>query len=130
MKGTIDHIICDPPFLSEECQTKGETSCTTQISTRDCHLTMPSKAALTVRWLSRSWGISPAASIVCSKKPRANLASRLIICTGERMDTLVNRLYRPQGIATTSFMPEHAKGLSNEFCCYANFTCSDWDWKV
>jgi Probable N6-adenine methyltransferase len=23
MKGTVDHIICDPPFLSEDCQTKG-----------------------------------------------------------------------------------------------------------
>ena len=26
MKGTIDHIICDPPFLSEDCQTKGMRS--------------------------------------------------------------------------------------------------------
>ena len=24
MKASIDHIICDPPFLSEDCQTKGE----------------------------------------------------------------------------------------------------------
>ncbi|KFY17869.1 hypothetical protein V492_00329 [Pseudogymnoascus sp. VKM F-4246] len=24
MKGSIDHIICDPPFLSEDCQTKGD----------------------------------------------------------------------------------------------------------
>lgn len=23
IKGTVDHIICDPPFLSEDCQTKG-----------------------------------------------------------------------------------------------------------
>jgi Probable N6-adenine methyltransferase len=23
MKSAIDHIICDPPFLSEDCQTKG-----------------------------------------------------------------------------------------------------------
>jgi methylase of polypeptide subunit release factors len=23
MKGTVDRIICDPPFLSEDCQTKG-----------------------------------------------------------------------------------------------------------
>jgi hypothetical protein len=23
MRGTVDHIICDPPFLSKDCQTKG-----------------------------------------------------------------------------------------------------------
>jgi|TARA_R110002003_G_scaffold115_2_gene9950 methylase of polypeptide subunit release factors len=23
MKGSFDRIICDPPFLSEDCQTKG-----------------------------------------------------------------------------------------------------------
>lgn len=23
MKGAADRVICDPPFLSEECQTKG-----------------------------------------------------------------------------------------------------------
>jgi methylase of polypeptide subunit release factors len=23
MKGAFDRIICDPPFLSEDCQTKG-----------------------------------------------------------------------------------------------------------
>ncbi|KAN0101911.1 putative N6-adenine methyltransferase domain containing protein [Hyaloscypha variabilis] len=97
MKANIDHIICDPPFLSEDCQTK---------------------AAMTVRWLSRSWGAdSPATD------------SRLIVCTGERMETLINKLYRPQGISTTTFEPIHSKGLSNEFFCYANFECDHWKWK-
>ncbi|KAH8590919.1 putative N6-adenine methyltransferase-domain-containing protein [Bisporella sp. PMI_857] len=93
MKGTVDSFIIDPPFLSEECQTK---------------------AAMTVRWLSKSWG---------SKD------SRLIVCTGERMETLIHKLYRPQGIATTTFLPVHTKGLSNEFFCYANFECGHWKWK-
>lgn len=26
MKGSFDHIICDPPFLSEDCQTKGDST--------------------------------------------------------------------------------------------------------
>jgi hypothetical protein len=26
MKGAADRVICDPPFLSEECQTKGTSS--------------------------------------------------------------------------------------------------------
>ena len=26
MKGAFDRIVCDPPFLSDDCQTKGNTS--------------------------------------------------------------------------------------------------------
>jgi hypothetical protein len=26
MKGAVDRMICDPPFLSEDCQTKGMLS--------------------------------------------------------------------------------------------------------
>ncbi|KAG4439552.1 hypothetical protein IFR05_004951 [Cadophora sp. M221] len=99
MKASVDHIICDPPFLSEDCQTK---------------------AAMTVRWLSKSWGVAP---------EQRSTNSRLILCTGERMETLINKLYRPQGIATTTFEPVHSKGLSNEFFCYTNFECEKWKWK-
>lgn len=73
-----------------------------------------SAAAMTVRWLSRSWG-TPA-------------ESKLVVCTGERMERVIHRLYRPQGIKTTSFEPVHSKGLSNEFFCYANFECRVWNW--
>ncbi|KAK6582587.1 hypothetical protein PZA11_004995 [Diplocarpon coronariae] len=100
MKASVDHIICDPPFLSEDCQTK---------------------AAMTVRWLSKSWGVAP---------DKRATDSRIIQCTGERMETLVNKLYRAQGIATTTFEPAHVKGLSNEFSCYANFECTRWRWKT
>ncbi|KAI9052547.1 hypothetical protein LZ554_003890 [Drepanopeziza brunnea f. sp. 'monogermtubi'] len=99
LKASVDHIICDPPFLSEDCQTK---------------------AAMTVRWLSKSWGVAP---------EKRSTHSRLIQCTGERMETLINKLYRAQGIATTTFLPVHSKGLSNEFFCYANFECQKWKWK-
>ncbi|TVY93999.1 Protein-lysine N-methyltransferase [Lachnellula willkommii] len=97
MKGSVDKIICDPPFLSEDCQTK---------------------AALTVRWLSKSWDTAPASDL------------RVIVCTGERMETLINKLYRPAGVSTTTFEPVHSKGLSNEFFCYANFECQKWKWRV
>ncbi|KAF2018459.1 hypothetical protein BU24DRAFT_171365 [Aaosphaeria arxii CBS 175.79] len=93
MKGSYDRIICDPPFLSEDCQTK---------------------AALTVRWLAKSWN--------------ADDSFRFISCTGERMETLIQRLYSKVGTNTTTFEPKHAKGLSNEFRCYANFECEDWKW--
>ncbi|KAJ4290856.1 Protein-lysine N-methyltransferase efm5 [Kalmusia sp. IMI 367209] len=94
LKGSFDRIICDPPFLSQDCQTK---------------------AALTVRWLAKTW--TDDVSLF-----------RLIVCTGERMETLIQRLYSKVGTQTTSFEVKHAKGLSNEFRCYANFECEDWKW--
>lgn len=82
-------------------------------------------AAMTVRWLSKTWGASKIKGSTDSlQEPRT------IVCTGERMESLVNKLYRPQGVATTTFEPVHAKGLSNEFRCYANFDCPDWKRKI
>lgn len=45
------------------------------------------------------------------------------------MESLINKLYRPAGVLTTTFEPIHSKGLSNEFFCYANFECEKWRWK-
>ncbi|KAF2444547.1 N-6 adenine-specific DNA methyltransferas-like protein 2 [Karstenula rhodostoma CBS 690.94] len=92
LKASFDAIIVDPPFLSDHCQTK---------------------AALTVRWLARSW---------------APGGVKLIACTGERMEALVGKLYAKVGVRTTDFDVCHAKGLSNEFRCYANFECGVWKW--
>ncbi|KAI4790190.1 N-6 adenine-specific DNA methyltransferase-like protein 2 [Aureobasidium sp. EXF-8845] len=89
LKGAFDRIICDPPFLNEDCQ---------------------SKAALTVRWLAKTW----------------EAPLKLIQCTGERMESLAHKLYGKAGMRTTTFRPEHSKGLSNEFRCYANFECDIW----
>jgi aspartokinase len=87
-------VIVDPPFLSEDCQTK---------------------AALTVRWLS--------------KPVRETAEYRLIVCTGERMEALVTtKLYKSLGVKTTDYEIVHARGLSNEFYCYANFE-GGWKWK-
>jgi EEF1A lysine methyltransferase 1 len=91
LKGSFDRIICDPPFLSEDCQTK---------------------AALTVRWLAKCWA--------------SDSSLRMILCTGERMESLIHRLYAKVSIHTTDFEIKHAKGLSNEFRCYSNFESSCW----
>jgi hypothetical protein len=115
MKGSVNHIICDPPFLSEDCQTKGLGA----VIYGAC-FQLTSTAAMTVRWLSKFWGAGP---------DTRSTDSRLILCTGERMENLINKLYRPQGILTTTFEPVHSKGLSNEFFCYANFECENWKWK-
>ena len=70
---------------------------------------------MTVRWLS---------------KPSPQNDNRLIVCTGERMESLITTLYRSRGVKTTTFEPVHSKGLSNEFFCYANFEGEEWKWKV
>ncbi|KAG5949917.1 hypothetical protein E4U53_005635 [Claviceps sorghi] len=95
MKGSLDRVICDPPFLNEDCQTK---------------------AALTVRWLLKS-------------DNSTSTLPRVIVCTGERMEHVVTKLYRSLEVRTTNYEPKHARGLSNEFYCYANFDCSAWTWK-
>lgn len=64
-----------------------------------------------------------------SKTPVEN--TRLIVCTGERMEALVTKVYKAFGLRTTTYEPVHARGLSNEFYCYANFEAGDgsWAWK-
>ena len=73
-----------------------------------------------MRWLSRAAG---------TEASDKGLSPKLIVCTGERMESLVNKLYRSFGLATTDFEPTHARGLSNEFYCYANFECNSWRWR-
>lgn len=60
-------------------------------------------------------------------KPAADV--RLIISTGERVESLLMKLYRSFGIKTTDYEPSHARGLSNEFFCYANFDSAVWKWR-
>lgn len=80
--------------------------------------------AMTLRWLARTSKNNSSSSA----SGAGNTTPRVLICTGERMEALVNRLYRPLGVCTTTYEPVHA-GLKNEFCCYANFECEAWRWK-
>ena len=69
---------------------------------------------MTVRWLS--------------KEANAQHLVKVIVCTGERMESLILKLY--PGIQTTNFEPQHAQGrLSNEFRCYTNFESPTCLWK-
>lgn len=102
LKGKFDRIICDPPFLSEDCQTK---------------------TALSVRYLSRAW------SQPTSPDGNVGGGMKFISCTGERMADVIGKLYAKVGSKTTDFAPEHSKGLSNEFWCYANFEWEQWKWR-
>jgi EEF1A lysine methyltransferase 1 len=66
------------------------------------------KMALTVRWLAKSWS------------SHSNSGVKIVVCTGERMAELVERLYGKVGVKMTDFEINHAK-LANEYRCYANF---------
>lgn len=60
----------------------------------------------------------------------ASADTKLILCTGERMESLVKKLYNTFGLQTTDYEVVHARGLSNEFYCYSNFESKEWKWKV
>lgn len=63
-------------------------------------------------------------------KPASQTDYRLIVCTGERMENLITtKLYKSLGVKTTDYEIVHARGLSNEFYCYANFE-GPWKWKT
>lgn len=109
LKGAFDRIICDPPFLNEDCQSKGNYKTFFCLPKNNILMKLLT-AALTVRWLAKTWE-SPL---------------RLVQCTGERMESLAHKLYGKAGMRTTTFRPEHSKGLSNEFRCYANFESDVW----
>ena len=70
---------------------------------------------MTVRWLSTSSATADSGGL------------RIIVCTGERMQDLILRLY--PGIRVTTFDPKHINALGNEFRCYANYQCRDWVWR-
>ncbi|TLD20132.1 putative N6-adenine methyltransferase-domain-containing protein [Venturia nashicola] len=108
LRGRFDVFVVDPPFLSEECQTR---------------------TALTVRWLARSWegsGIGGVGGVREGAGGGKEEGLKMVVCTGERMEGLICKLYKKVGVRTTDFVVEHAKGLSNEFRCYANFECEEW----
>ncbi|GMM37463.1 protein-lysine N-methyltransferase [Saccharomycopsis crataegensis] len=88
-------VLIDPPFLSEDCQTK---------------------AAITVRALL--------VEDKSQKTEDGTLRYRVSSCTGERMATLIEKVY--PGVKMTTFYPEHERGLSNEFRCYASYEGSSW----
>lgn len=48
------------------------------------------------------------------------------------MEPIILRLYRSFGVRTTDYDPVHARGLSNEFYCYANFEsgAGSWGWRA
>lgn len=73
------------------------------------------KAAITARFLAKSWNSD---------------SVRFISCTGERMSSVILKLYQGIGVKTTTYEPKHSKGLSNEFWCYSNISdTKEWSWR-
>ncbi|KAI7153712.1 N-6 adenine-specific DNA methyltransferase-like protein 2 [Hortaea werneckii] len=102
LKGRFDRIICDPPFLSDDCQTK---------------------IAMTIRYLAQSWSATPIDEVM------GDSGLRFIAGTGAVTASLNKKLYSRINLQATDFEPEHRNGLSNEWRCYANFECDAWKWE-
>lgn len=112
LKGKFDRVLIDPPFLSNDCQTK---------------------SALTARWLMRPW-VAPTGTASTShgndgRNTVEHSPTRIIICTGEVMKELVEKLFRQAGVRATTFEIRHSRGLSNEFLCYSSFESKRIKWE-
>ncbi|CUS08125.1 unnamed protein product [Tuber aestivum] len=112
LKGKFDRILIDPPFLSNDCQTK---------------------TALTARWLMRPW-VAPAGAASTShdnggRNTAEQSPTRIMICTGRVVRELVEKLFRPAGVRATTLEIRHSKGLSNEFLCYSSFESKRIKWE-
>ncbi|CDR40820.1 CYFA0S05e04852g1_1 [Cyberlindnera fabianii] len=97
IKGKVNRLLIDPPFLEEQCQTK---------SSQSAHALLSKDKT--------------------SKTKNGVLKYRLISCTGERMRDVIKKTYPDTN--PTTFLPEHANGLSNEFMCYASYEGKNWKW--
>lgn len=95
LKGKVDRLLIDPPFLNEHCQTNSSIT---------------AKALLAPK--------------TDEKTSKGVPKHRLMSCTGERMSEVIAKVYPDTKI--TTFYPEHANGLSNEFRCYTNFEWDQW----
>lgn len=94
LKGKVNRLLIDPPFLNDDCQ---------------------SKSSITAKELLANDS---------TKTKNGFSKHRLISCTGERMSSVIKKVYPKTHI--TSFYPEHGNGLSNEFRCYADFEWKKW----
>ncbi|KAI5797546.1 putative N6-adenine methyltransferase-domain-containing protein [Peziza echinospora] len=72
-------------------------------------------AAVTVRWLLK-------------KEEGEGAAGRVVVCTGERVARVVERLYGREGVRETDFEVVHENNLSNPFRCLANYEGGRWRW--
>jgi hypothetical protein len=97
LKGKVNRLLIDPPFLQDDCQMK---------SSETAHALLSSEKGKTSNGVDKH---------------------RLISCTGERMKDIIKQCY--PGVKPTSFYPEHANGLSNEFFCYASYEGKNWKWQ-
>ncbi|GCE99873.1 S-adenosylmethionine-dependent lysine methyltransferase [Zygosaccharomyces mellis] len=95
LKGKVNRLLIDPPFLHDNCQTNSSITAKALLAPNDG-----------------------------SKTTVGYLKHRFMSCTGERMAGLMSKLYPNSSI--TTFLPQHANGLSNEFRCYADFEWKKW----
>lgn len=129
LKGQFDRVIIDPPFLSHDCHSKGKPYGNKRgldhhglLILALCflnHTYCLHQVLMTVNWLLNASPLVPASK----ERPERRMA----VCTGETMQETVLDLYEEYGVRETTYVPQHAAGLANEFKCFANFTCKSWE---
>ncbi|KAI7493494.1 hypothetical protein KC367_g8604 [Hortaea werneckii] len=100
IKGRFDRIICGPPFLSDDCQTK---------------------IAMTIRYLAQSWSATPIDEVM------ADSGLRFTAGTGAVTASLNQKLCSRINLQAMDLEPEHWNGLSDEWRRYADFERDAWE---
>lgn len=54
---------------------------------------------------------------------------RLIVCTGQALESSVIILFKDRRVKTTTFLPQHTNSLQNKYRCFANFECDVWEFQ-
>jgi len=104
-RNSFDVIVCDPPFLTEEC-----ASATL-------------KAAVETLGKKSEGGVGETSSSASSSLSSSSSSkmSKVMFCTGEIMAETLTELSEGSLKKSETFIPEHASKLSNPFVLMTNF---------
>lgn len=92
-KNSFDVVVCDPPFLTEDC------------------------AAATLKAAVETLGKKPSSTTTSTASPTC----KVMFCTGEIMEETLRKLSDGALRKSETFVPEHASKLSNPFVLMTNF---------
>lgn len=109
-KGSIDFVLLDPPFLSDECFIK--------VCQTVRHIAKKEAKVLICSGLS---------SFPCplSRCHSVELCVFCVFCAGLVMKDLVGKIFKTKECV---FHPHHEKNLSNDFRCFTNYESDVMKW--
>ena len=142
LKGFADRVICDPPFLSKECQTAMSQTIrwlikeplqqmSKEVDDSNKQSTTPPREGQTgsddVNSLTSQPSTSGPSAPILANTIQPSPQPQIIISTGRLAEDYMLPLYsgwnpKIPDLRNTTFNPQHEQGrLTNEWGCYANF---------